>query len=174
VLQKCNFAKLRYAPAVQQRRLGTCQYEEYQFLIFNLLLQLQNPFTVFKLLLLITILHFSKMKIQRRLLKLQQFVLVRVFQHSLSDSRLHDYKKSTKYRPVAPKSLTSWSWALLEKPPIVQPLKNFPAFYGTHRFITVFTRALHWSLSWDSSIQPIPPHPKINFNIIHPPTSWSS
>jgi hypothetical protein len=28
----------------------------------------------------------------------------------------------------------SWSWALLEKLPIVQPLKNFPAFYGTRRF----------------------------------------
>jgi hypothetical protein len=33
------------------------------------------------------------------------------------------------------------SWALLEKLPIVQPLKNFPAFYGTRRFIIVFTRA---------------------------------
>jgi hypothetical protein len=31
--------------------------------------------------------------------------------------------------------------------PIVQRLSNFPAFYGTRRFITVFTRALHWSLS---------------------------
>jgi hypothetical protein len=29
----------------------------------------------------------------------------------------------------------------------VQPLKNFVAFYGTKRFITVFTRALHWSYS---------------------------
>jgi hypothetical protein len=29
----------------------------------------------------------------------------------------------------------------LEKPPVVQLLKNFPAFYGTRRFITVFTRA---------------------------------
>jgi hypothetical protein len=38
------------------------------------------------------------------------------------------------------KSLThSWSRALLEKPPIVQLLKNFPAFYGTRRFITSFT-----------------------------------
>jgi hypothetical protein len=37
----------------------------------------------------------------------------------------------------------SWSRALLEKPPIVQQLKNFPAFYGTRRYITVFTRALH-------------------------------
>jgi hypothetical protein len=43
--------------------------------------------------------------------------------------------------------LTSWSWALLQKPPTVQPLKNFSAFYGTLRFITVFTTALHWSLS---------------------------
>jgi hypothetical protein len=38
----------------------------------------------------------------------------------------------------------SWSWALLEKLPIVQLLKNFTAFCGTRRFITVFTRALHW------------------------------
>jgi hypothetical protein len=34
--------------------------------------------------------------------------------------------------------------ALLEKPPVAQLLKNFPIFYGTRRFITVFTRALHW------------------------------
>jgi hypothetical protein len=33
------------------------------------------------------------------------------------------------------------SWALLEELPIVQPLKNSPAFYGTRRFNTVFTRA---------------------------------
>jgi hypothetical protein len=42
---------------------------------------------------------------------------------------------------------TPWSWAILEKPPVVQLLKNIPTFYGTRRFITVFTRALHWSLS---------------------------
>jgi hypothetical protein len=53
----------------------------------------------------------------------------------------------------------SWSWSLLEKLPIVQLLKNFPAFYGTRRFVTVFTRALHWSLSWARSIQSIPVHP---------------
>jgi hypothetical protein len=52
----------------------------------------------------------------------------------------------------------SWSWAL-EKPPVVQPLKNFLTFYGTPRFIAVFTRALHWSLSWARSIQSIPFHP---------------
>jgi hypothetical protein len=33
----------------------------------------------------------------------------------------------------------SWSWALLEKLPVVQLLENFPAFYGTRRFITAFT-----------------------------------
>jgi hypothetical protein len=46
----------------------------------------------------------------------------------------------------------SWSWALL-KEPVVQLLKNFPAFYGTRGFFPVFTRALHWSLSWARSIQ---------------------
>jgi hypothetical protein len=38
---------------------------------------------------------------------------------------------------ATPISLThSWSWALLEMLPIVKLLKNFPAFYGTRRFIT--------------------------------------
>jgi hypothetical protein len=37
--------------------------------------------------------------------------------------------------------------ALIEKPPIVHLLKNIQAFYGTRRFITVFTRAFYWSLS---------------------------
>jgi hypothetical protein len=40
----------------------------------------------------------------------------------------------------------------------VQPLKNFQAFYGNRRFITVFTRALQWSLSWARPIQSIPSH----------------
>jgi hypothetical protein len=57
-------------------------------------------------------------------------------------------------------SLThSWSWALLEKLPILRLLKNFPVFYGNQRFIIVFTRALHLSLSWARSIQSILSHP---------------
>jgi hypothetical protein len=37
-----------------------------------------------------------------------------------------------------------------------QPFKNFPPIYGNRRFIKVFTRALHWSLSWATShINPI-------------------
>jgi hypothetical protein len=53
----------------------------------------------------------------------------------------------------------SWSWALLEKLPIVQLLENFPAFYGTRRFIIAFTWALHRSLFWARSIQSMPSHP---------------
>jgi hypothetical protein len=40
-----------------------------------------------------------------------------------------------------------WSRALLEKPSVVQLLKNFPILYGTRKFITVLTRVRHWSLS---------------------------
>jgi hypothetical protein len=32
-------------------------------------------------------------------------------------------------------------------PPVVQPVDSFPGFYGIPRFITTFTRALHFSLS---------------------------
>jgi hypothetical protein len=52
----------------------------------------------------------------------------------------------------------SRSWALLERPPIVQPLKNFSAFHGTRRLNTMFTRALLWSLSWAIPIQTTPSH----------------
>jgi hypothetical protein len=40
-------------------------------------------------------------------------------------------------------------------------VKKFPAFYGTWKFITVFTSARHLSLSWANSIQSPPT-----------PTSW--
>jgi hypothetical protein len=41
-----------------------------------------------------------------------------------------------------------WSWVTLQRPQVVWPLCRFPALYGTRRFITVFTRALHLYLSW--------------------------
>jgi hypothetical protein len=53
------------------------------------------------------------------------------------------------------KTLTIWSWALPDNPPVGQILKNFLTFYGTRRFIIVFTGALHWSLSWVRSTQSI-------------------
>ena len=49
--------------------------------------------------------------------------------------------------------LTPWSRVLPEKLTDPQRLKKFPAFYGTLRFITIFTRTHHLSLSWDRSIQ---------------------
>jgi hypothetical protein len=66
------------------------------------------------------------------------------------------------------------SWAVLEKPPIVQSLKNFPAFYGTQRFNTVFTRALHWSLSWAIAIQSAPSHPIYLISISKKTTHWGN
>jgi hypothetical protein len=71
--------------------------------------------------------------------------------------------------------LTPWSWALLEKPPIVQLLKNSPAFYRTRRFIAVFPRAppLVPILSQIHPIHTIPFYlSKIHFNIVHPFTSY--
>ena len=61
-------------------------------------------------------------------------------------------------------SITPWSWALLEKLTGSHLVKKFPTFYGTRKFITMFTTAHHLSLSWARSIQSIPPHT----------TSWRS
>jgi hypothetical protein len=54
--------------------------------------------------------------------------------------------------------LTPCSRLFPEKLTVPQPVKKFPVFYGTRRFITAFTSARHLSLSWGSSIQSIPPH----------------
>jgi hypothetical protein len=42
---------------------------------------------------------------------------------------------------------------------VLQLVNKFPAFYGTRRFITAFTRARHLSLSWARSIQSTPYQP---------------
>jgi hypothetical protein len=73
-------------------------------------------------------------------------------------------------------SLTPWSRFLLEKLTGLQPVKKFPAFYGTRRFITAFTSARHLSLTWASSISvhtPTSHFLKIHFHIILPSTSGS-
>jgi hypothetical protein len=49
----------------------------------------------------------------------------------------NSYKIKTEY--LHENFTHSRSWALLKKLPTVQLLKNFPAFYGIRRFITVFT-----------------------------------
>ena len=60
--------------------------------------------------------------------------------------------------------LTPWCRVLLEKLTGLQVVKKFPAFYGTRRFITVFTSFRYPSLSWASPIQYTYPQP----------TSWRS
>jgi hypothetical protein len=40
----------------------------------------------------------------------------------------------------------------------VELLRNIPPYFGTQRFVTMFTRSLPWSLSWVRLIQSIPPH----------------
>jgi hypothetical protein len=55
--------------------------------------------------------------------------------------------------------LTPWSRVLLEKLTGFQLVTKFPTFYGTRRFITVFTSTRHLSPSRASSIQYIPPYP---------------
>jgi hypothetical protein len=60
--------------------------------------------------------------------------------------------------------LTPYSTVLLEKLTGLQLVQTFPAFYGTRRFITAFTRACHLALSWASPIQFIPPPPPYHFS----------
>jgi len=43
--------------------------------------------------------------------------------------------------------LIPWSRVLIEKLAGFQPVKKFPAFYGTRKSITAFTSARHLSLS---------------------------
>jgi hypothetical protein len=50
--------------------------------------------------------------------------------------------------------LTPWSRVLLEKLIVAHPVDKFSSFYETRKFITVFTRSRHWTLSrprWNQS-----------------------
>ena len=55
--------------------------------------------------------------------------------------------------------LTPWCRVLLEKLTGLQPVKKFPTFHGTRRFITALTSVRHLSLSGASPIQSTYPHP---------------
>ena len=61
---------------------------------------------------------------------------------------------------------TPCSRVLLEKLTGSQLIKEFPAFYGTRRFITAATSARHLSLSCASSIKSMPPHPTSRRSIL--------
>jgi len=55
--------------------------------------------------------------------------------------------------------LIPWSRVLLERLTGSQLVKKFPAFYGTRRFITIFTSTEHIFLSWARATQSMTPHP---------------
>jgi hypothetical protein len=44
-------------------------------------------------------------------------------------------------------SLTPWCNILFEELIVTQLVKKYPLLYGTRRFITVLTKARHWTLS---------------------------
>jgi hypothetical protein len=59
------------------------------------------------------------------------------------------------------------------EPVVMQPLRNSPAFYETHRFITAFTIAIHWSLSLAQTnpVNTVLSYvSKIHLSIINPPS----
>ena len=64
-------------------------------------------------------------------------------------------------------ALSLWSTVVLEQLIVPQPVKKYPALYGTGKFITAFTTAHHLSVSWTKSIQSTTPTDilKIQFNI---------
>jgi hypothetical protein len=55
--------------------------------------------------------------------------------------------------------LTPWRKVLLDRLTDFKPVKKFPAFHGTRRFITTCASARRLSKTWASSIQSISPHP---------------
>jgi len=68
---------------------------------------------------------------------------------------------------------TPWSTVILENLIVTRLIKKFPSFVDIQRFITVFTRAHHWRLSWANCIQFPPCFPKIHSNFICPSTPRS-
>ena len=62
--------------------------------------------------------------------------------------------------------LTAGSRVLSEKLTVPQLVKNFPAFYGSRKFITIFTSTHHPSLFRTRSIEPIPIKPASRRSIL--------
>jgi hypothetical protein len=65
--------------------------------------------------------------------------------------------------------VTPWGTLLLKELIVAQLVNEFPAFYLTQRFITVFTRACHWNLPRARSIQSTPSFSKFYFNARYMP-----
>jgi hypothetical protein len=79
-------------------------------------------------------------------------------QYGKYDVHLKRFHRKEVARTPCSQKLIPWSWDFLENPPVSQTLKNFPTFYGTQRFITVFTTAGYLSLSCATRINFTPSH----------------
>lgn len=60
----------------------------------------------------------------------------------------------------------------LEKQIFDQPIKKFPAFYGTHRFIALFTVSRQWTEAWDRWHLSITRHP-VSLSPINSPSIYA-
>jgi hypothetical protein len=70
--------------------------------------------------------------------------------------------------------LTPCSWALLQRSLVVWTHYSFLAVYGTRRFNTEFTRALHLPLSWARPFQSTSPHStSTRYSLTLTPWSWA-
>jgi hypothetical protein len=53
-----------------------------------------------------------------------------------------------------------------------QMVNQFPAFYGTRSFISLFTSTVRWNLSWRSSVQSTTSHLCLDFPCCHLPDGF--
>jgi len=63
------------------------------------------------------------------------------------------------YRCIILLSQSSSWFRVFQKLAVAQLVEKFPDFYGTQKFIIMFTRARHWALFWARWIKSISSHP---------------
>jgi hypothetical protein len=77
----------------------------------------------------------------------------------VGDVYIHTHTHIYMYVCIYKVLITSRKRVLFQKLMATQLVKKFHSFYGPRRFITVFIRTRHWSLSWYRCIQSTPPLP---------------
>jgi hypothetical protein len=91
---------------------------------------------------MIELTHLIHWRWWRQILPKQQITFPRIPEHRyISQQAYHTYELQ-KLNHMS--LLTPWSTVLLEK----LTVPHLVVFYGTEKFITMFTRARHWALSW--------------------------
>ena len=94
------------------------------------------------------------------------FVLIDVSGHPIGSHRQRSriQKKAVQFSCTSRRNpeiaqLTACSRVFLEKLPVSQLVKQFPAFCAQRMFVAMFTAACHWSLSWARWSQSAVCHP---------------